>query len=455
MMRWYFCGIGGSGMSALAQLLQASGAAVCGSDRGFDQGNAAALVSKLQEQNIKLYRQDGSGPMIGDIIVVSTAVEESVLDIISARALGLEIIHRSELLARIFNEKRGIAVGGTSGKSTVTAMIGHILYILKHSPTIVNGAEMPIFTNEKWYGNCYAGKSEVMVIEADESDGSIVNYQASIGIINNISKDHKSLSELREIFMIFANNCKRLVINADCVENHYLLESESSKVTTFGIVSEGVDFKASEIVRVGNAMSFKINGAEFYLPQIGNHNIENVLAAVATCSIFGYSLKEMATALSSFGGISRRMQLIGIHDGITVIDDFAHNPDKVRAVLEAVGENSGRLHVIFQPHGYGPTKFLFEEFVSAFVKNSRGEDVLYFPEIYYAGGSASKEISSADLVREIVKQGREAKFISKRENIIPSLVSEVKSGDLVLILGARDVTLGEFAKNVFNAIKNK
>lgn len=438
-------------MSALAQLAKAKGFAVKGSDRGFDRGNNQILMQKLKSQNVELFPQNGTGLAKGDTLVVSTAVEDTIPDVKAAKELNCEILHRSQLLANFFNSSKGIAVGGTSGKSSVTAMVGHILTECGIDPTVVNGAVMPQFNSDTMHGNVRCGDSNVMVIEADESDGSIVNYRPFIGILNNISKDHKTLEELNLLFTTFVDNCQHVVYNINCPEVAKVQLHEN--VVSYGIENSEADFNAENLKRTSQGVEFQINKLTVTLPVLGAHNVENALSAIATASLLGVALEDSAKAMTIYAGIERRMQFIGEVNDIQVIDDFAHNPDKIRAVIQALKTDENRLIVFWQPHGFGPVKFLKNEFVDSFVKNTNENDLIVMPEIYYAGGSADKSVSAKDLIDEIGKSGRNAQFVPNRANIPNFIKNEAKAGDTVLLLGARDVTLAAFAKDVYDCLK--
>jgi UDP-N-acetylmuramate--alanine ligase len=451
-MSFFFCGIGGSGMSALAQYLCRSGEEVRGSDRGFDQGQSLALREKLRLQGITLFPQDGSGIDSDTILVVSTAIENSIPDVSRANSLGCPIVHRAKLLAEFFNLSSGIAVAGTSGKSSTTALIGHLLSELGESPTVINGAIMPGFIHTDTVGNCLVGEGELMVVEADESDGSLVHYKPQIGILTNISKDHMPLDELYLLFSTFAKHCRRLVLNIDCDLVKNVKIPSSTEVLTFSTSDSSAHLIAKRIEKTSTGIAFLINQTTFELPMFGLHNVENALAAIAVALVLGHSLQELVPVLATFKGIDRRMQLIGEKRGVRVIDDFAHNPDKIRAVLQAVRQETGRTIVFFQPHGFGPVKFLKNEFIDSFFENTKKEDIIIMSEIFYAGGSADRTISARDLIDELTSRGRQTFFYKSRSDVPSKVSTLVKPGDTVLLLGARDPSLGEFATEVFENI---
>ncbi|MEW6202002.1 MAG: Mur ligase domain-containing protein [bacterium] len=452
MAKYFFVGIGGSGMSSLAQIVRSRGHAVAGSDRNYDRGINRSMFRTLRRYAVALYPQDGTG-ITNDVdrVIISTAIESTIPDVAKACALGIPVVRRAEVLAEIFNVSRGIAVGGTSGKSTTTGMIGWLLYCSGLEPTIVNGGEMKNFETVNPPGNAYAGKSDLFVIEGDESDGTIVLYNPAVVVITNIAKDHKTLPELRHLFSHFALRARECVIvNADCQETSGLDLHQKHKIT-FSITEES-DIRANKINCRNLASDFYIDDSHFYLKVPGIHNVYNALAAVAACKSLGIETSLMADALADFSGIRRRFDIVGEAAGIPVIDDFAHNPDKIRATISTVAPMYKRLLLVYQPHGFGPTAFLKDELIETFSSVMRDEDILYMPEIYYAGGSASKTVSSRDLVEGIAASGRNAFFISHRGEIADLVASEAASGDAVVVMGARDPSLTDFCRRILKNI---
>ncbi|MEE2753081.1 MAG: Mur ligase family protein [Candidatus Latescibacterota bacterium] len=451
--KYFFCGVGGSGMSAIAQVLVGRGIQVLGSDRYFDCGLQVELFSSLVALGISMVPQDGSAvdENVTELIV-SSAVESSIPDVSAAQKLGVPIRNRAELLADLFNMGRGISVGGTSGKSTVTGMIGYILHAAGKDPTIVSGGKMRDFENPPNLGNAVTGKGAI-VIEADESDGTIKFYNPQVSVLTNVSFDHKPVKEL---IPLFRNYCAKAsdvaVVNADC--------STSMEATvgidrlTFGL-DHDADYRARDIVATANGMRFTVNGLAMMIPQLGRHNVANTLAAIATCEREGVSLDAMSTAMATFKGIARRMETVGSAGSVTVLDDFAHNPDKISAAISALKAFPGRLHVMFQPHGFGPTKMLKTGLVQAFIEGLGKEDHVWMPEIFYAGGTADKSISSADLVNEIDFAGIPSTFVADREDLVMQIVSVVEEGDRIVIMGARDDTLTEFGRELLHQIEKR
>lgn len=429
-------------MSPLARLMAARGYDVLGSDRGYDLGRNQALFNLLKTEGITLVPQDGSGVDASiDTFVVTRAVETSVPDISRALELELSVLKRPRFMAEVFKDTDNIAVGGTSGKSTTTGMIGHILTVVGRAPTVMNGAVM-INSNS----NFIRGESRVAVFEADESDGfeDVISVcPAAIAVLTNISLDHFELEELKEMFSAFLRKAPLgAVLNADC-PNSRELRALNPKTVTFG-VSADADFSHARIK------------PKLSIP--GDHNQLNAIAAVATCSLLGVSVEDSLRALRTFKGIKRRFELVGEANGIRVIDDFASNPGKIEASLKVAIESSKRAFVIFQPHGFQPTKMMKDGYIETFASTLRSSDVLIMPDIFYVGGSVNlvngevvalpKEISSRDVVEPVSQRGREAHYVQNRADILPFLRDRCQPGDTVLIMGSRDESLSDFARQV-------
>ena len=452
MKKVAFCGISGSGMSALAQVLNAKGIMVCGSDRSFDQGKDATIKKALEDVGIRIFPQDGSAvDESTDFLYVSTAVEESIKDVQKALKLGVKIKKRSDLLAEIFNaHAKGIAVGGTSGKTTLTAMIGYILDKIGQKPLVINGGLLKNYQEQKGIANVILNKGDICVAEADESDGSIEKYNPYIGVVNNITIDHKPIEELQKLFDNFIKRSTFGVVNLDCKNSEILLENKNIK--TFSIQNPSADVFLSDIKPLKDGVSYTLNGQTFSLKLIGAFNVSNAAAAILTCSVLGVDMFEAAKILEGFLGTKRRLDVIGVKNGITVIDDFAHNPDKIRASLSALRDYEGRLIVMFQPHGFAPMRMMGREIIEAVASSFDKEDILLMPEIFYAGGSVTKDISSKDFVQYAVDLGVNAEFFQTRDMIKNRILEIAKSGDRIVIMGARDNTLTDFCKSIAEAL---
>lgn len=450
---YHLVGIGGIGMSAIAQVLKEMGHHVSGSDRNFDNQIAGNIFSKLSSLGINLTPQDGSGiKETTDVVIVSSAIEEQNPDIKKALSLNKKITTRSNILAEMFNTKFGIAVGGTNGKTTVSSMVGYVLDHAGMSPTIIVGGCIKNYLTPDFPGNAKVGDSDIVAIEADESDGSIVNYTPKISIITNMSKDHKPIESISKLFETFSQNTRDLlIINDDCPELKKIPFRHKNTIT-FGL-RKSADIYASNIINRPCLSTFDINGQSFELKLPGIHNVSNALAAISVARHMNIKDNEIADALYEYKGVQRRMDNIGEYNGIKVIDDFAHNPEKIAAAIRAVKIGGNRVIAVFQPHGFFPARFMREELINAFIQSLSPEDVLFMPEIYYIGGSVSKEISSADLIREIGKSGRNAFFVEKRGDIIPEIVRTVEKGDCILVMGARDNTLTDFCHEILHTLQ--
>ncbi|MEL6876282.1 MAG: Mur ligase family protein, partial [Pseudomonadota bacterium] len=347
---YYFCGIGGSGMLPLAMIVRENGATVAGSDRALDQGRLAAKFTWLQQKGIGLFPQDGSGLNSGDqVLIASAAIEDTVPDVAQANALGCQRMTRAELLAEQFNAMpHSIAVGGTSGKSTVTGMIGWILTEAGRDPTIMNGAVMKNFVaDDAPFASSRVGQGGILVSEVDESDGSIALFDPEIAVLNNVSLDHKSLEELRVLFGDFAGKAKHAVWNADDAETVALVDMLGlSDAISFGF-REGADFRATDVVEEPVSSRFVLEAGGESLDVIlqvpGRHNIANALAAIAAASAAGVPVTKAAEAIAGFTGLARRFDIVGTRGEVSVIDDFGHNPDKISATLKTMKAFPGRI----------------------------------------------------------------------------------------------------------------
>ena len=452
---YFFCGIGGSGMLPLASILRASGARVSGSDRSLDAGRTALKFDYLRSLGIQLFAQDGSGLKPGMTLVTSAAVEETVPDVVKANELGLTHLRRPELLAKLLNRaNHSVAVGGTSGKSTVTGIIGWILHACHRQPTVMNGAVMKNFvTPESPFASALVGDPELFVGEVDESDGSIALYEPEIALLTNISLDHKEMAELRGLFAGFLAASRRAVINLDDPETRALAEAlPRDKLVGYGFDSPGADFVGRNLELVPGGVRFDADHAgareEIRLALPGRHNASNALAAIAAVRQLGISLADAAAALGRFEGLRRRLETVGEGGGVTVIDDFAHNPDKIDASLATLRAHPGRLLILFQPHGYGPIAKMGEALAESFARGMADGDRLYLPDPVYQGGTVERQ-RGADWLAQLVRdKAAKAEHVPDRAEIGEKLVAEAQPGDRIVIMGARDDTLAEFARGL-------
>ena len=448
--RFHYAGLGGSGMSALAQFQVMISGHASGSDRAFDRGERAELRVQLERLGIEIMPQDGSG-VTEDCaaLVLSTAVEAEVPDFAVARAKNIPIVHRSELLAHFVASHRTIAVSGTSGKSTVTAMIFEILKGAGRDPSVITGGDLRLLQAQGLVGNAFAGGSDLLVVEADESDGSLVRYAPAIGVILNLQRDHKEMAEVAKMFAVLrARSREALVVGEE--EN---LEALAGGALRFGF-GPRADIRGNVVELGSTGSSFAVDGVRFTLPVPGRHNVANALAAIAAARAVDVPLADTVAPLADFQGVGRRFQTLGMARGVTVIDDFAHNADKIGAALATAKLKASRLLAVYQPHGYGPTRFLRRDFVDTFTRELRPEDRLWMLEVFYAGGTAARDFSAADIVREIAENGARAEFAPSRPWLAARITREARPGDLVLVMGARDPTLTDFALAILAALKN-
>ncbi len=464
MKSYYFIGILGTGMSALARVTREIGYIIGGSDRNL----TGAVFNEFKSLGISLHTQNGNGieqfvkennVELKDVVIVkSTAIEDTVSDLIKARELGLTEMHRSDLLAEFFNGAQcPIAIAGTAGKTSVSSMTAFILDSLGMSPSFVIGATARNFSSSSRHKN-----SKHFVIEADESDGTIIKYRAGIGVLTNISKEHKELNELHELFDTFINNITTggtALINISCPEaarlyNKHLTEKdrpENPKLKTIefeynkNAKQSQADYRVTDIMLRPDGSSFKINQVSFTSGLIGSHNVENFAIASAAAHISGADLNLMPGIIQNYSGVARRLEVIGRHDNIVIIDDYAHNPHEIKTVIDAVKLFKQPVIAVYQPHGYGPTALTRTELSEAF-RGLKNNDRLFINEIYYGGGTVNKTITSRQLVDEIKEKLEDRSIIdycASIEDTARSVTDTIKKSKntpwIVLVMGARDI----------------
>jgi len=439
----HFTGIFGTGMSALAQYLRFQGIRVSGSDRLLDSEDTASIRQSLERLGCTIVNQDGSGVNADiDVVCISTAIEESNPDIAAARARGLPIIHRSDLLAAIIASKRTIAVAGTSGKSTVTAMIFEFLTACGKSPSLISGAPLRRLEKQGLIGNAFSGGSDLLVVEADESDGTLTKYSPEVAVILNVSKDHKSVEEIKELFETLALKSTWTVSNSDDPG----LASIPATMS-FGR-NKSASWQSDHEELLPNSVKLFRNGIEYHLPLPGNHNLENLRAALCVCKHFECEEQILSDAVRNFEGVARRFTLIRTKQNIHVVDDFAHNPAKIAAAVSAARGLSERIIAVYQPHGFGPTRFLKDEYIATFRTIFRQNDSFYLLPIYYAGGTATKDISSEDIITGLGSVSFNAQAVNNRDELPAKLKVDVGSGDCILVMGARDPSLPALVRKI-------
>jgi UDP-N-acetylmuramate--alanine ligase len=329
-------------------------------------------------------------------------------------------------------------------------MLFQILETTGYEPGIISGAGLVSIIKEGKIGNAKVGAGEWLVIEADESDGSIVKYHPEIGLLLNIDKDHQEIDELLEIFTTFRTNTKsNFVVN----RSNKLSASLSNNIKNdFSSDDNDAGFVAKNLSQTGMNISFTINNVLFNLKTIGKHNMENALAATVVANIIGVSLEDCAKGLAVYEGIYRRHQLLGEKNGIKVIDDYAHNPAKCAASIMACQPIAKKVIAWFQPHGYGPTRFLRNDFVKEIATALRPQDEIWMSEIFYAGGTAVKDISANDLINDIKALGKNAFFVEDRNNLLEKMRAHITDDCVLLLMGARDPGLEGFCKDLYEQL---
>lgn len=453
-MRYHFSGVAGAGMNPLAQLIRARGHDVQGSDRSFDQGKNQELAGRLRRLGIVVRPHDGSAVTAGiGRFIHSTAVEADTPEMQAARELGIELVARPALLAEVVNAGRpGVAVAGTCGKSTITGMVAWLAREADVPATVLGGAAL---VGEGVAGCFRAGpEAGAVVAEACESDGTLTGYRPAVGVVHNISRDHGEVEALRAQFATFAAGCRRLLVNAGCPEAASLRHGPG--VTTYGVspaadarlevVSTGPDRARGLLVLPGRRLVLDV-------PQPGRHNLENAAAAALVAVVLGIAPATIAAALERFPGVARRFEVVGTTSaGIRVVDDYAHNGAKLRAALTTAQAGAERVLVVFQPHGFGPARFLRPELRELLPRLLRPQDRFCYAEIFYAGGTARQDISSRMLAGDLpARMG--CAYAADHPAVVAWVQGEARPGDTVLIAGARDPELPRLARAVLESLR--
>jgi UDP-N-acetylmuramate--alanine ligase len=443
-------------MNPLAQLMRARGHAVQGSDRSFDRGENRDLAERLTSLGIAIKPQDGSAVTQDlDRFVYSTAVEADTPEFRAARGFGLELVPRPSLLAEVVDAGRpGVAIAGTSGKSTVTGMLAWIAREAGLAATALGGAAL---AGEGVSGCFAAGPADGPVIaEACESDGTLKDYHPAIGLVHNISRDHGEVDALRPQFDAFARHAQRLLVNADSPE-------AASVGRAVGAFTYGTDPSVSarlEVTRVGPSRAAGMLRApggllDLDVPQPGRHNLENAAAAILVALELGISADAAVKQLARFPGVARRFEVIGTtRAGIRVVDDYAHNGEKLRAAITTAQAGSARVLAVFQPHGFGPARFLRPELRELVPRLLRPQDRFCYAEIFYAGGTVARDVSSEMLAADLPPE-LHCGYAADHAAVVEWILCTARPGDTVLIMGARDPSLPALARCVFSALSER
>jgi UDP-N-acetylmuramate--alanine ligase len=440
-------------MNPLARLLRARGHHVQGSDRALDQGQMIETAALLRGEGIVLLPHDGSAVTAGiDRLVYSTAVEAETPELEAARALRIDLIPRPAMLADLVNAGcPGVAISGTCGKSTVTGMVGWLAEQSGCAATVIGGAPR---VGEGIAGGLLTGPEHGPVIaEACESDGTLTGYRPTVGVIHNVSRDHAELDSLRKQFATFAQQCGRLLINAGCPEAAALGREVGAR--TYGVV-EHADARL-RVLSTGpgharGTLSFVDCELSLEVPQPGLHNLENAVAAVVVALELGISPAAIEEALPRFPGLARRFEVVGVTPNlIRVVDDYAHNPEKIRAAIQTAQSGCERLVAVFQPHGFGPARFMRAELALLLPRVLRERDRFCYAEIFYAGGTVAKDVSGAMLASDLpLSLG--CATAAGHDAVVEWLAQEARPRDTVLLMGARDPRLPGLARRVFEVL---
>ena len=438
----YFIGIGGIGMSAVARILINEGCIVAGSDT-----RTSSLTSTLEEMGAKINtKQDGSFmPAETDMVVISASISEENPDLKTARKMGIKVVKYSQILGSLMKEKRGIAISGTHGKTTTSAMISTILKMAGLDPTFVIGGEVPDIG-----GNAHLGKGNLFVAEACEYDRSFLNLTPQVGVITNIEEDHldyyENIEKIIYAFGDFASSISKeglLVVNNHDNNIAIAVQRANCKVETYSLDNSS-DW-CGEVLSGGNGINrfkvFKKNKlfGEFLLKIPGAHNVLNALAATAVCTFIGVDKESIKAALASFTGANRRFQIIGVKNDVAVIDDYAHHPTEIRVTLRAARElyPEKRIWCVFQPHQYSRTRHLLKGFAKSFQYANK----VILADIYAARDNDYEKtaMNSMKLYEETRNAGVDIQYIPQLCDIVHVLSSSVKPGDVVITMGAGDV----------------
>ncbi|MEK7333526.1 MAG: Mur ligase domain-containing protein [Nitrospirota bacterium] len=440
-LKIFFSGIGGSGVSAIACFMADKGHVVAGSDRAFDKNPNHPVYKILKYRGVSIIPQDGSGiDSSVDIAVFSTAVEHDQPEYLKAKTLNIPIKTRPEYLAEIISDFKTIAVAGTSGKSTTSGMLAFLMHRLGLNPNFIGGGRVKQFKTETNPGNSSTGDSDFLVIEACESDGTIVNYKPEHSIISNLELDHHFVDKTAGMFEALAKNTRgKVIVNADDTN---LMKISIKNPATFSIDNPS-NYMASDITYKPLGTDFSLNGTKLSLSLPGKYNLYNAVSCIAFLSETGVALKDIAEILHEFKGIERRFDIHLNTGRKLVIDNYAHNPHKISSLMQTVKNLKENICYIFQPHGFAPTRMMKAEYIDAFSENLRAADHLILLPIYYAGGTTSKDISSHDLAEGIKVNGKSVE-VAERGDILKRL----DEWDNYVIFGARDETLSDFAKKI-------
>ncbi|WNG22403.1 UDP-N-acetylmuramate--L-alanine ligase [Cystobacter fuscus] len=436
----HFVGVGGIGMSGIAEVLLNLGYRVSGSDL-----KASDITRRLSQLGATLFEGHRAENLVhADVVVISSAVRKDNPEVVSARQRKIPVIPRAEMLAELMRLKYAVAVAGSHGKTTTTSMVATVLAAAGLDPTAVVGGKVNVLDS-----NAKLGKSELMVVEADESDGSFLHLHPSITIVTNIDPEHMdhygTLDNLKDAFTSFCNRVPFYGLNVLCLDNpnvQSLLPRMEKRFVTYGS-SHMADYRLEGVRLEGFSTRFEAFRrdeplGEFRVRMVGAHNALNALAVIAAAEEMDVPLDVVRDALAEFGGVQRRFTVRAEVAGVTIVDDYGHHPTEVQATLAGARRAFGRrLVVAFQPHRYTRTHDLFTDFATSF----NDADVLFVSSVYAAGEEPIPGATADALVEAIQAHGhRDVTFVEKRTDLARALLPRLREGDLVLTLGAGDIT---------------
>ena len=447
----HFIGIGGIGMSGIAEVMINLGYTVQGSDARENPN-----VVRLRKLGATIYIGQKAEQVSGaGAIVMSSAIKPDNAELVEARKRSIPVVRRAEMLAELMRLKWAVAIAGTHGKTTTTTMMAALMEGGGLDPTVINGGIINAYGS-----NAKLGEGDWMVVEADESDGSFLKLLATVAVVTNIDPEHMEhygdFDTLRAAFDNFVQNLPFYGFAVLCID-HPEVQALVSRVTDRRVITYGFNPQAD--VRAEN-LELEATGSRFdvvfddalrwdglFLPMAGKHNVQNMVSAIAVARELGITEAQVRAGLDSFGGVKRRFTHVGEWNGVSIIDDYGHHPVEISAVLQAARQvSTGRVHAVMQPHRYSRLSDLFEDFSKCF----NDADVVYIADVYAAGEDPIEGISGPDLVRSLGRFGHKNAVHITRENLAATLAPNLAKGDLIVCLGAGDITYwaAELADNL-------
>jgi len=438
--RLHFVGIGGIGMSGIAEILLNLGYAVSGSDLVLSN-----VTGRLQQQGATVYQGHAAAHVQGaDVVVISSAVQSDNIEVLTARAQHIPVIPRAEMLAELMRMKYGVAIAGTHGKTTTTSLVATVLAYGGLDPTVLIGGRLNSLGS-----NAKLGQGEYLVAEADESDGSFLLLSPTISVVTTVDAEHLDfygdLAAVQRAFVQFINKVPFYGCSIICLDQPHirsLVPQIRRRYITYGLTTQA-DYMARDLRLAGLRSHFEVfrigeRLGQFSLNLPGTHNVANALAAIAVGVELDIPIAAIAQALEEFSGVHRRFDRRGVRDGITVVDDYGHHPEEIRQTLRAAKAvwPEARLVVVFQPHRYTRTHLLQQEFCTAF----HDADALVLLDIYAAGETPLPGVTTGLLYEDLISQGqREVYYVRERAEVVPFLRRYLCANDILLTLGAGDV----------------